>query len=123
MPEGDSFLAERLGLDLADIHTLLNRESGLLGLSELSGDMRELEQAAEEGHAQAQLAIEIFAYRLARQIAGMLVPLNGLDALVFSGGIGENSASTNNVRCQSMATSPIASRHRSKSAALRCARS
>lgn len=87
-----SFLAERLGLDLADIHALLNRESGLLGLSELSGDMRELEQAAEEGHAQAQLAIEIFAYRLARQIAGMLVPLNGLDALVFSGGIGENSS-------------------------------
>ena len=89
-----SFLSERLGLDLADIHALLNRESGLLGLSELSGDMRELERAAEEGHAQAQLAIEIFAYRLARQIAGMLVPLNGLDALVFSGGIGENSSRT-----------------------------
>ena len=47
-----------------------------------------------QGHAQAQLAIEIFAYRLARQIAGMLVPLNGLDALVFSGGIGENSSRT-----------------------------
>jgi acetate kinase len=87
-----SFLAERLGLDLADIHTMLNRESGLLGLSELSGDMRELEQAAEDGHAQARLAIEIFTYRLARQIAGLLVPLNGLDALVFTGGIGENSS-------------------------------
>ncbi len=87
-----SFLAEKLGLDLSEIQSLLNNESGLLGLSELSSDVRELEAASDRGHAQASLALEIFAYRLARQIAGLCVPLNGLDALVFAGGIGENSS-------------------------------
>ena len=85
------FLADRLGLDLPGIEKLLNRESGLLGISGISGDMRELERAAEDGNQDAELALEIFAYRLARQIASMLVPLGGLDALVFTGGIGENS--------------------------------
>ena len=88
------YLADRLGLDLASIQDLLNRESGLLGLSGLSDDMRELERAGEQGHTHAQLALEIFAYRLARQIASLLVPLGGLDALVFTGGIGENSSPT-----------------------------
>ena len=85
------FLADRLGLDLPGIEKLLNRESGLLGISGVSGDMRELERAAEDGNPEAELALEIFAYRLARQIASMLVPLGGLDVLVFTGGIGENS--------------------------------
>ena len=76
---------------------MLNRESGLLGLSGLSGDMRELEAAAAQGNADATLALEIFCYRLARQVAGLQVPLGGLDALVFGGGIGENSV---NVRAQ-----------------------
>ena len=87
-----AFLANRLDLDLQAIQNLLNRESGLLGLSGLSGDMRELERAAKEGNQDAELALEIFAYRLARQIASLLVPLGGLDALVFTGGIGENSS-------------------------------
>lgn len=89
-----AYLADRLGLDLPSIQDLLNKESGLLGLSGLSDDMRELERAAEQGHTHAQLALEIFAYRLARQIASLLVPLGGLDALVFTGGIGENSSPT-----------------------------
>jgi acetate kinase len=85
------FIAERLGLDLAGVTDLLNRRSGLLGLSELSGDMRELERAEAEGHEGAALAIEIFCYRLAGQIARHLVPLGGIDALILTGGIGENS--------------------------------
>ena len=86
------FLAARLGLDLAGVTRLLNRESGLLGLSELSSDMRELEQARRDGHEGAERAIESFCYRLARQVAGFVVALDRLDALVFTGGIGENSA-------------------------------
>jgi acetate kinase len=86
------FLAERLGLDLAGVTNLLNRESGLLGLSGLSGDMRELEAAEASGNESAALALEIFCYRLARQVAAQIVPLGGLDALIFTGGIGENSA-------------------------------
>jgi len=86
------FLAERLDLDVAGVTALLNRESGLLGLSELSNDMRRLTEAAERGHARAALAVELFCYRLAKHLAALVVPLGRLDALVFTGGIGENAA-------------------------------
>ena len=70
----------------------LNKKSGLLGVSGLSNDMRTLLEAANEGHQRAQLAVDIFCYVLAKAIAGLVVPLGRLDALVFTGGIGENSA-------------------------------
>ena len=86
------FLAERLDLDVAGVTALLNRQSGLLGLSELSNDMRQLTEAAGRGDARAALAVEIFCYRLAKHLAALVVPLGRLDALVFTGGIGENAA-------------------------------
>jgi acetate kinase len=70
---------------------MLNKKSGLLGISELSNDMRTIEEEAAEGHEGAKLALEIFAYRLAKYIASMSVATGRLDALVFTGGIGENS--------------------------------
>lgn len=79
------------GYSLSEINRLLNKESGLLGISELSNDMRTLIDHAEKGHEQAGIAIEIFCYRLAKYVAAMMVPLKRLDALVFTGGIGENS--------------------------------
>lgn len=85
-------LAESLGYSAAEISRLLNRESGLLGISELSNDRRELERAAADGHRGAQLALEIFCYRLAKYIAAYTVSLQRVDALVFTGGIGEHSA-------------------------------
>jgi acetate kinase len=85
------FLAERLNLDVAGVTALLNRQSGLLGLSELSNDMRRLTEAAERGHARAALAVELFCYRLAKHLAALVVPIGRLDALVFTGGIGENA--------------------------------
>ncbi len=87
-----STIAEARKTHLDGVTELLNRESGLLGLSGLSGDMRELEAAALRGHAGALRAIEVFTYRLARTLASLVVPLGGLDGLVFTGGIGENSA-------------------------------
>lgn len=69
----------------------LNKKSGLLGVSGLSNDLRTIEQAAGEGHERARLAIDIFCYVLAKTIAALVVPLGRLDALVFTGGIGENS--------------------------------
>ncbi|MFT2720100.1 acetate kinase [Deinococcus sp. A31D244] len=86
------FIARQAGLSLSEVTAALNRESGLLGLSSLSNDMRELEEAAARGHAGARLAVEAFVYRLAKQMAGMAVALSRVDALVFTGGIGENSA-------------------------------
>jgi acetate kinase len=76
-----------------EVEDLLNRRSGLLGLSGRSADVRDLERAARSGDARADLALEIFAYRAAKAVAGCAVALDGLDALAFSGGIGEHSAS------------------------------
>jgi len=69
----------------------LNKKSGLLGVSGLSNDMRFVEEQAEKGHARAALALDLFCYVLAKSLAGLVVPLGRLDALVFTGGIGENS--------------------------------
>lgn len=79
-------------IDLAGVEALLNKQSGLLGLSELSNDCRQLEAAADEGHAGAMLALDVFVHRLARHIGALATSLPRLDALVFTGGIGENSA-------------------------------
>ncbi|WP_457977845.1 acetate kinase [Ectopseudomonas composti] len=91
-PNLHSHLARTLGWSLEQIDTLLNKDSGLLGLSGLSNDMRTLEQAREQGHAGATLAIEVFCYRLAKSLAAMSCALRRLDGLIFTGGIGENSA-------------------------------
>jgi acetate kinase len=69
----------------------LAERCGLLGLSGLSGDVRDLEEAAAAGHARAQLALDVFISEIRRYLGGLLVELGGLDALVFTGGIGENS--------------------------------
>ncbi len=84
-------LVDRLGYDINQVNDLLNKQSGLLGISDLDSDMRNLEEAAENNNPQAKLAIEIFCYRLAKYIAAYAVTLGGIDALIFTGGIGENS--------------------------------
>lgn len=86
------FMAERLQADAAKVVDLLNKQSGLLGISGVSNDMRAVLAAAEQGNARARLAIEIFCYRLAKHLAALAVPLGRVDAVVFTGGIGENSA-------------------------------
>ncbi|WP_462179867.1 acetate kinase [Pseudoalteromonas gelatinilytica] len=86
-----TFLTQQLNYSVQEIDDLLNKQSGLLGISELSNDCRTIEEAAVEGHPQANLALDIFCYRLAKQIAAFLVPVQRLDALIFTGGIGENS--------------------------------
>ncbi|WP_075187791.1 acetate/propionate family kinase [Teredinibacter haidensis] len=94
-PSLHQYLQETLGWSLSKITDMLNRESGLLGLSELSNDMRTLYTAAEdEDHEGAALAIEVFCFRLARQLAALATSLTRIDALVFTGGIGEHNAST-----------------------------
>lgn len=90
-PNLHGFLGRTLGWSLEKIDAVLNRESGLLGLSGLSNDMRELEQARSQGHEGATLAIEVFCYRLAKSLASMCCALTRLDGVIFTGGIGENS--------------------------------
>ncbi|HYO86514.1 MAG TPA: acetate kinase [Dermatophilaceae bacterium] len=90
-PGVHGYLADRAGLSLAQVTDDLNRRSGLLGLSGVSNDMREVQAAAAAGNPDAALALEVFVYRLAKYVAAFLVPLGGVDAVVFTGGIGENS--------------------------------
>jgi acetate kinase len=85
------YLAGRTGMGLDELTRALNLDSGLRALSGVGHDMRAVETAAADGNEQAQLALEIFVHRLSKAIAGLVVGLQRLDALVFTGGIGENS--------------------------------
>ncbi len=86
------YVAERSGQTAAKVIDALNKQSGLLGVSGVSNDLRTVSAAAASGNADAQLAIDLFTTLLAKSLAGLVVPLGGLDALVFTGGIGENAA-------------------------------
>lgn len=85
------FVHERTGLSLPEITDILNKKSGLLGLSGISNDMRILLTKEADGHPGAHIAIEVFCYRLARHILAHAAALDRIDAIVFTGGIGENS--------------------------------
>ena len=84
-------LVKQLGYTLDEVNNLLNKQSGLLGISELTNDCRGIEEGYQDGHKGATLALDIFCYRLAKYIASYTVPLGRLDAIIFTGGIGENS--------------------------------
>lgn len=86
-----SYLTGRTGLSVDELTEVLNADSGLQGLSGVGNDMRTVVGAAADGNEQAGLALEVFVHRLAKAIAGLVVGLERLDALVFTGGIGENS--------------------------------
>jgi len=90
-PNLHAFLKQSEGMSLESVDTMLNKESGLLGVSALSSDMRTLTEAADKGHEQANLAIDLFCYRLAKALLGLCAGLSGLDSLVFTGGIGEHA--------------------------------
>ncbi len=83
-------ILQRTGLSLDEALQELASKGGLLGLSNHSGDIRDVEQAASEGNTQAQLALDVFIEEIRRHLGGMLVALGGADAIVFTGGIGEN---------------------------------
>lgn len=86
------YLMQREGLSPAQMNDLLNRQSGLLGLSGVSSDVREIQEAAHAGNLRAQQALNVFAYRCRKYIGAYAAALGGIDALIFAGGIGQNSA-------------------------------
>jgi acetate kinase len=86
------YLADQAGLSVDQITDALDTASGLTGLSGVGNDMRAIQSAAAGGDERARLALEVFVHRLAKAVAGMAVSLERIDALVFTGGIGENSA-------------------------------
>ena len=86
------FVSAKEGLSLHELDSMLNKQSGLLGLSGLTADMRELlAEEAEHGDRRARLAVDLFCYRVKKYLGSYLAAMNGADAIVFAGGIGENS--------------------------------
>jgi acetate kinase len=94
------YLLREKGYSTEQLDRVLNRESGLRGVSGLSGDMREIEAAMARGNERARLAFAIYVHRLRSQIGAMLTSLGGLDALVFTAGVGENSAALRAAACE-----------------------
>lgn len=85
------YVLREKGLSVAQLDEVLHHKSGLLGISGVSSDFRQVEAAARQGHARAQLALDMYAYRVRAMVGALAATLGGLDALVFTGGIGENS--------------------------------
>lgn len=85
------FLMEKENISIDEINNVMNKKSGVLGVSGISSDFRDLEEAAEAGNERAELALSIFAYHINKWIGAFTSPLGGLDVVVFTGGIGENS--------------------------------
>lgn len=87
------FLMKKEGLSVEDIDNYINKKSGVLGISGVSSDFRDIEGAAEAGNERAQLALDIFAYRVRKYIGSYAAAMGGVDAIVFTAGLGENSVS------------------------------
>jgi acetate kinase len=97
-----AFIAEKNCLDLAGVTSMLQKKAGLLGVSGASSDLRDLQEAADNGNARAKLAIEILVYQIKKQIGSYAAAMGGLDAVVFTGGIGENADRVREEVCKNM---------------------
>ena len=86
------FIAQKENLSLAEVMNVLNKKSGIAGMSEVSSDFRDLLAASREGNEKARLAIDAFAYRVAKYIGAYTAAMNGVDAIAFTAGLGENNA-------------------------------
>ena len=94
------YVAKKENLDIPGIMNVLNKKSGLQGLSGVSSDMRDLESAAEAGNVDAKNAFEVLCYQIAKFVGGYVAAMNGVDAIAFTAGIGENSASVRAKVCE-----------------------
>lgn len=96
------YIMGKEGLTLSEANTLMNKHSGLIGLSGESSDMRELEQAVEDGNKKAKNAFDVFTYRIKKYFGAYVAAMGGVDAFVFTGGIGENSTEVRKAVCENM---------------------
>ena len=101
-PSVAAFIAEKTGMNGAELSQYLNKKGGFLGVSGVSSDCRDLEIAAEEGNDRAALTLEMLVYQIQKFIGSYTAAMNGLDCIVFTGGIGENSASTRAKVCEGL---------------------
>jgi acetate kinase len=94
------YLMNKYGYGIDEMMNILNKKSGVLGVSGISSDFRDLEEASEKGNADAQLALDLFHYEVAKTVGSYAVAMNGVDAIIFTAGIGENSKGTRTAICE-----------------------
>jgi acetate kinase len=97
-----TLIMEKEEIDYSSLNTLLNKHSGVLGISGISSDMREIESAAGEGDERAVLSLKMYDYRVKKYIGAYAAAMGGVDLLIFTGGIGENSSETRENICKDM---------------------
>lgn len=97
-----TFIQKKLGLDADGLSNLLNKKSGMLGITGISSDMREIDAACEEGNERAKLAIEMYNYRIRKYIGAYAAAMDGCDIIVFTAGVGENQASMREKVCEGL---------------------
>lgn len=97
-----SMLSEKMNISASEVLEILNKESGVLGISGVSSDFRDLEASMEEGNKRANLALKIFARKVRFYIGAYIAEMNGVDAIVFTGGIGENDAYMRSLICNNL---------------------
>ena len=97
-----SYIKEKEGLDDAGVNNVLNKKSGVLGVSGVSSDFRDIEAAVEEGNERAALALRMFAQRVRFYIGAYIAEMNGVDAIVFTAGVGENDISMREIICNNL---------------------
>jgi acetate kinase len=97
-----TFLQEKENLTSEQVNNLLNKKSGVFGISKLSSDFRDIEEAAENGHENAKLALDIYNYRVKKYIGSYIAAMNGADAVIFTAGLGENSDVVREAICKDM---------------------
>ena len=96
------FIGEKEGLSMAQLSEVINKKSGVLGVSGVSSDMREIEDAIAQGNERAKLALEMYDYRIKKYVGAFTAAMGGLDVLVFTGGVGENQTTTREYVCEDM---------------------
>jgi acetate kinase len=96
------FLADKEDLSLAGVNNLINKKSGVAGISKVSSDMRDLETAAAEGNKLAKLALDMYSYKVKKFIGAYVAAMNGIDLLIFTGGVGENDFNMRKMICTGM---------------------
>ncbi len=101
-PSALTFIAEKENLSPADINRICNKESGVLGVSGVSNDNRDVSKAAAEGNHRAQLAIDMQRYQILKFVGSYIAAMNGVDAIAFTGGIGENDPALRKYVCENL---------------------
>lgn len=97
-----SFLMKELNITIDEVDSILNKKSGVYGISGVSSDFRDIEKAAAEGNNRAQLALDVFHYKVRKYIGSYAAAMGGVDCVVFTAGLGENSADTRELACKGL---------------------